>query len=294
MTRLLDLTASQMADLDRAGLRDAIAASEGRTIAAEVIAPAPPLLWDVSNAELVAAMGADLVLLNMFDVTAPALTGTPDCPPEEVIRQTRRLTGRPIGINLEPVGVPTGHLATQDNACTAVELGVQMIVVTANPSTRADNAAITHGIAEVSAGVGQNALVVGGRMHAAGVNGQSGHRLATADDVTAFVEAGADVVLLPAPGSVPGFTVNRVGELTEHAHDLGALVLASIGTSQEGADEHTVRTLALGAKQAGADILHLGDAGYTGICVPPNITTASIAIRGVRHTWRRMAMSTVR
>ena len=294
MTRLLDLTASQLTSLDRAGLRHAVRDSEGRVVAAEVIGPAFPLIDQVSNAELVAAMGADLIILNLVDVTAPTLRGMPPCPPDDVIHQARRLTGRPLGLNLEPVGVPAGHLATQDNARRAVDLGIQMVVVTANPSTGADNAAITRGIEQVSTGVGQDALVVGGRMHAAGVAGQSGRSLVAPDDVAAFVEAGADMVLLPAPGTVPGLTLERVGELAEHAHTLGALVLASIGTSQEGADEHTVRTIALAAKQAGADVLHLGDAGYTGVAVPTNITTASVAIRGVRHTWRRMAWSPLR
>ena len=70
----------------------------------------------------------------------------------------------------------------------------------------------------------------------------------------------------------------------------GALAVAAIGTSQEGADAETVREMALAAKRCGADVLHLGDAGVSGVAEPMNVLTASVAIRGRRHTYRRMAM----
>jgi hypothetical protein len=56
---------------------ESIRLSEGRVVAAEVIAIAPPLLDRLSNAELAAAMGADLILLNFYDVSAPQVMGFP-------------------------------------------------------------------------------------------------------------------------------------------------------------------------------------------------------------------------
>lgn len=70
--------------------------------------------------------------------------------------------------------------------------------------------------------------------------------------------------------------------------------MLTIGTSQEGADEHTIRQIALASKMAGADMHHIGDAGYHGIAVPENIMAYSIAIRGKRHTYIRMARSPLR
>ncbi len=52
--------------------------------------------------------------------------------------------------------------------------------------------------------------------------------------------------------------------------------MLTIGTSQEGADESTIRQIALAAKMAGADIHHIGDAGFYGIAVPENIMAYSI------------------
>lgn len=67
--------------------------------------------------------------------------------------------------------------------------------------------------------------------------------------------------------------------------------MTTIGTSQEGADEDTIRQIALMCKMAGTDIHHIGDSGYMGMALPENITAYSVAIRGKRHTYRRMAMS---
>lgn len=44
-------------------------------------------------------------------------------------------------------------------------------------------------------------------------------------------------------------------------------------------------------KMAGTDIHHIGDTGYPGMALPENIMAYSVAIRGVRHTYHRMAAS---
>ena len=67
--------------------------------------------------------------------------------------------------------------------------------------------------------------------------------------------------------------------------------MTAIGTSQEGADEQTIRQIALLCKMSGTDLHHLGDAGFPGIAAPENIMSYSIAIRGKRHTYARMARS---
>ena len=54
--------------MNKEELLSAIAASEGRILVCETIGTLQPMLGDVTNAEFVSAMGADIVLLNMFDV----------------------------------------------------------------------------------------------------------------------------------------------------------------------------------------------------------------------------------
>jgi len=123
---------------------------------------------------------------------------------------------------------------------------------------------------------------------------EAAEHIITKEDVRRFREAGADILLFPAPGTVPGITMEYVRELVSFAHELGALTITAIGTSKEGTDAATIRQIALLCKMTGTDIHHLGDTGYTGMALPDNIQAYSVAIRGVRHTYHRMAASVMR
>lgn len=64
MTRLLDQYGPSFAALTGTELIEAIRASEGRSLLAEVDSSAAPLFKDTANAEIAAAFGADLICLN--------------------------------------------------------------------------------------------------------------------------------------------------------------------------------------------------------------------------------------
>lgn len=306
--RLLDTTARELLGYGRSELLTAIRGSEGRTMAAEVIAPAMAAVHDVSNPELAAAMGADIVILNLLDVRRPAVSATDSGDPAQVVRLVKRLTGRVVAVNLEAVdpradlvtqgrfgdGETAGRLATPDNAAAAVALGVDAIVLTGNPGMGVTNAALAEAVSATRAAAGDQVVLMAGKMHAAGTAAEAGAGIVDARAIEAFVAAGADVVVLPAPGTVPGCHEAQVRAWVEAAHASGALTMTAIGTSQEGADVDTVRRLALMAKMTGTDIHHLGDCGYFGIALPENLLAYSIAIRGRRHTYRRMASSLLR
>ena len=69
MKRILDCQSSDFRNMTRQELLDAIAGSEGRTIACETIGAIMPMLGDITNAEFAAAMGADILLLNLLQST---------------------------------------------------------------------------------------------------------------------------------------------------------------------------------------------------------------------------------
>lgn len=305
LKRLIDTTARELTSYNKAELLTAISDSEGRTLAAETIGTVTPMLVNITNAEFVASLGADLIMLNIFDVNDPIIQGLPQTSPEDTIREVKRLTGRMVAINLEPAvikdgqeesvwNLTTGRQATVENARKAADMGVDMIVLTGNPGVGVDNEAIIQSLSRLKEAVGDRVILTAGKMHASGIISEAGEKILTEKDVEAFVDAGADVILLPAPGTVPGITMEYAGNLIRKAHEKGALAMTTIGTSQEGADEATVRQIALMCKMAGADIHHIGDSGYMGMALPENITAYSVAIRGKRHTYRRMAMSLLR
>lgn len=305
MKRILDCSASDFAAMGPKELLASIAASEGRTLASETIGTVSPVLADISNAELAAAMGADILLLNIFDVKNPIIQGLPKTEPENVVRLLKKLTGRPIGINLEPVeqslastdpeenlwAMTDGRKATLENGRRAADMGVNMILLTGNPGVGVTNDAIAQTLALYKKELGDRVVLAAGKMHASGILTEGAEKIITKEDIAAFAKAGADIILLPAPGTVPGITTEYIRSLVTYAHSLGCLTITAIGTSQEGADTATIRQIALMCKMTGTDMHHLGDSGLTGIAAPENIQAYSIAIRGIRHTYRRMARS---
>ena len=303
--RLLDCTSSDIAGMTGKELAEAIAGSEGRVLVCETIGAVQPMLGDVTNAEFAAAMGADMLILNLFGVNHPVINGLPDTAPEDTIREVKRLTGRAVGINLEPLEegiestvdtnsewkLTSGRAGTLENAERAVAMGVDFIVLTGNPGVGVTNQAIVRTLREYRERFGDQILLIAGKMHAAGILSESGENIITEEDVRAFAEAGADVMLMPAPGTVPGITTEYIRGLVSCAHSLGKLTLTAIGTSQEGADASAIREIALMCKMTGTDLHHLGDSGYVGMALPENILEYGKVIRGVRHTYHRMASS---
>lgn len=305
--RVLSMTPSELTNLTKKDFLAAVAESEGRVMACETIGLVPPMLVDVTNAEFVASQGADLILLNMFDVQAPVVQGLPAVPAGETVRELKRLTGRMIGVNLEPVddalakdnadtvwAMSPGRYATVENAVRAQEMGVDMLVLTGNPGNGVSNAAIVSTLTAISKKIGDKIVLCAGKMHASGVVGEGGENIITKKDIAAFAKAGADVILLPAPGTVPGITTEYIRSLVSYAHSLGKLTITAIGTSQEGADVDTIRRIALECKMTGTDIHHIGDTGYMGMALPENIMAYSVVIRGIRHTYHRIAQSIAR
>lgn len=306
MKRFLNCNASDFEKMTKSELIESIAASEGRIVVCETIGAVHQMLGDVTNAEFAASMGADIILLNIFDVNNPVMHGLPaDVKPEDYIRKIKELTGRPVGLNLEPLeegvdstvetdewaGLSSGRAGTLENAKKAVEMGADFIVLTGNPGIGVTNKAITNTLKLYRKELGDSVVLIAGKMHAAGILGEAGEKIITKEDVREFAEAGADIILMPAPGTVPGITMEYIRGLVSYAHELGKLTLTSIGTSQEGADVSTIREIALMCKMAGTDLHHLGDSGYMGMALPENIFEYGKVIRGVRHTYHRMAAS---
>ena len=293
MKRILNCTGKEMLSYKREELKQAIKASEGRTIVSETVISIPPLLHDVSNPELAASFGADMILLNTFDVLHPHIEGISSLHPVDTLKT---YIARPIGCNLEPIDehiammedrldLPEGRQASEKTFKRANELGLQFICLTGNPGTGVSNSSISRAIKIAKTSF--DGLIIAGKMHSAGVD----EPLVDLEAISQFIDAGADIILLPAVNTVPGLDEETVRKACTYIHERGALVLTAIGTSQEGADEETIREIGLMNKRCGADLQHIGDAGWCGIALPENIMSLSIAIRGKRWTYHRMASS---
>ena len=292
--RLISCSASDVEKMNREELLQSIKASSGRVILAENDVIIPPFSNNITNSEVVCGFGADLVLLNCLDLNELRIIGLEN----EIspISKLKELTGKPIGLNLEPIdltadldseliGISDGRVASEKNLKKAQELGFDFICLTGNPGTGVTNKEISLSIKKARKIF--SGIIIAGKMHSAGVS----EKIIDKETIETFANSGADIILVPVAGTVPGFSKEEMATAIQNIQRLGKLAMSTIGTTQEGADVDTIRTLALTSKIAGADIQHIGDAGFNGTADPENIMALSIAIRGKRHTYFRMCQS---
>lgn len=295
--RFLNCVSSDFQTMNKADLLQAIKASEGRTVLVENVCTVYPPTSDVTGAEIARACGGDLVLLNTFDVFNPQIMGLPET--NQPVKLLKELAGRPIGVNIEPVDqnakmeeekqtIADGRMSSEVTFKKASELGFDFICLTGNPGTGVSNKAILDSI--YIAKEHFSGLIIAGKMHGAGVS----ESVMDLEAISDFIDAGADIILIPAAGTVPGVTMDDMVEATRLIKQKGALSLSANGTSQDTAHPQTIREIALMGKMAGVDIHHIGDSGPGGIAPYQNIFELSRTIRGERHTIRMMASSAKR
>jgi len=318
--RFLTSTPKEILAMDREEILEAIKLSEGRIIMVAARTRGPNIVDGVSNAEVAAAFGADIVLLDTYNVHNPYVPGLPDkrmAGESETIedqvqitlgrgwtlKEIRELIGRPVGILLAippeegTKGLKKHYgdiLATRENARLAVELGADVIVIAGWGETKT----VTNIVSEIRNEVGDKVILSLSRVHGPGLIGElgkGGKDLITEEEIEEFAKAGPDIISLPAPGTFYGWTIDHTCKLVDIIHECGVLASVGLHTSQEGSDLETIRRLAIYAKMSGAEIYELGDSGFTESMIPPeNILAFSVAVRGRRHTYRRMAASPLR
>jgi len=291
--RLLSALPSELKNYNKEELLESILLSEGRTILSEVIGEGS-LFRDVSNAEMAAAFGADILLLNFFDFNKAGFKNIEGTNAEEITAEIKRLTGKILAVNLEPTAeaeeinkISSGRKANLDNLEKAVDAGFELVNFTGNPSVGVSNKEILKAVKLCADNFGDKIIISAGKMHMSGIK----EDYLSKEYIEKLIKAGADIILLPAPGTVPGIDLENIKEAIKIIHQADKLALTAIGTSQESSGQETIREIALMSKMAGADIQHIGDAGYGGIALPENILALSKVIRGRRHTYRKMALS---
>jgi hypothetical protein len=292
--RLISCATSDIKKMSPKDLKDAIIASEGRVILGETVVTSPPLLKGITNSEIMAAFSADMLLLNEYDVFTRYINGMEN--DENPIETIKYLTGKPVGINLEPVDydvktveeritLPKGRMASEETFIEASNQKIDFICLTGNPATGVTNVSIEKSI--IKAKKYFSGLIFAGKMHGAGVN----EKVVSEENLLKFIELGADGILVPTAGTVPGVNEQDLSSVVCKAKGLGALTIGTVGTSQESADISTIREFGLSNKRVGVDIHHLGDGAYGRLPEPENLLALSICIRGKRHTYYRMSQS---
>lgn len=296
IARLISANSSELLKMNGDELKQSIKASEGRTVLSENVV-IQPAIDGLTMSEIAAAFGADLILLNLFDVFEPKVSGLEVKDAKDTVKRLKELTGRPIGVNLEPVDpdakmestkfeLPKGRIATAESMRRAEELGFNFVCFTGNPpGSGVTNKMIVQAVRTAKENF--SGMIIAGKMHGAGVD----EPVADEESVKAMIDAGADVILVPAVGTVPGFTSDELIKIVKIVHQHDGLVMSTIGTSQESSGKDVIREIALKNKTCGVDIQHIGDAAWGVLSPTETIFELSKTIRGLNHTISRMARS---
>lgn len=285
---LLDCTPNEFSALRREEILHGIRISGGKVLASMVNGNVSSYAGDLTNAELCAASGAEILILDQFDAENPFIEGLPAVKqPMDTIRMVKKLTGRLIGIRLIAVDpenhkknkkLSRGMLATPQNAVKAAAMGANVLLITG------DHSSIKDALREIRKAIGDGMILFAG-------NGGSGNEFPTIDDINGYINNGADGVLLQGSGTMPGCTEKWCEERIAHIHYRGKLAIVSVGNGMENADSDTVKRIAFSAKLAGADLHLFGDDSVMGIADPEVFMAYSLVIRGRKETLRRMAIS---
>ncbi|MBR0420220.1 MAG: hypothetical protein IJI66_13750 [Erysipelotrichaceae bacterium] len=304
VVRLISASKSDIEKMSPMELKESIYKSESRVIMGQhLLFAGPGVVRGITNSELMFAWGADMVMLNTIDLddmnNNPGLCGLS-------LKELKARCNRPIGVYL---GCPKagsedggkkalyrreGMLATKEHILKCKEIGADFIVLGGNPgsgTSLSDIIACTKLAKEL---LGDEMIIMSGKWED-GINekvlGDPTAEYDTKDVIRQLIDAGADCINLPCPGSRGGITVEDIRSLVQYVHTYkpGTLTMCFLDSSVECADEETIRQIAILMKQTGADIHAIGDGGFGGCTWPKNVYQLSVSIKGEHYTWYRMA-----
>ncbi|MBC2286181.1 hypothetical protein [Listeria farberi] len=302
VTRLISASKQDFEQMNGRDLKRSIFKSEGRVVMSQhLLFASNGLVRNVTNTELMAAFGADMIMLNTFNLNDvannPGLQGL-------TLKELKTRVNIPIGIYLGCPGKNKvvekklydveGMLATDEHILKAKELGADFLVLGGNPGSGTSINDIIVTTKKARQLVGDDMLLFSGKWEDGIDEKVLGDPLAKRDAkeiIRELIDAGTDVIDLPAPGSRHGISTSMIQELVQYTHQYkpGTLAMTFLNSSVEGADPETIRLIALKMKETGADIHAIGDGGFSGCTTPENILQLSISLKGKPYTYFRMA-----
>ncbi|MBE6116225.1 MAG: hypothetical protein E7187_05295 [Erysipelotrichaceae bacterium] len=302
--RLISASKSDFQKMNAMELKESIYKSESRTIMGQhLLFAGPGVVRGVTNSELMFAWGADMVMLNTIDLddlsNNPGLCGLS-------LKELRERCNRPIGIYL---GCPKagsedggkkalyrreGMVATREHILKCKEIGADFIVLGGNPGSGTSLTDVIAATKLAKSLLADDMIIMAGKWEdgiTEKVLGDPTAEYDVKDVIRQLIDAGADCIDLPCPGSRGGITVEDIRSLVQYVHQYkpGTLTMCFLDSSVECADEETIRQIAILMKQTGADIHAIGDGGFGGCTWPKNIYQLSVSIKGEHYTWFRMA-----
>ena len=101
MKRIFELTNGDIESLDKNQLKEILKHSEGRAVMSETIISYTPYIREVSNPELSASFGADMITLNTFNFEKPYVFGFGNANLSNGIEDTFKVISEEIKNNIK-------------------------------------------------------------------------------------------------------------------------------------------------------------------------------------------------
>lgn len=315
--RLISSTRSEIRTMSAKELKNSIRSCEGRVILSQNYIGLPPLVEGTTNAELAESMGADMVFFNGYPMDKSI-----DIPAFQVevykegkyvhesyrLKEMKSLTKGPLGVYLEcGLGddkdtstnpgmtlIRPERVASDENLKKLIEENVDFVVLAGNPGSGTTMETIIDATKRAKKILGDQVMIWSGKWEDGVKEKVLGDPLRhnNKEVIAQLIDAGADVICLPMPGSRTGITVECIRDLVTFIHEYGdgsTLAMSFLDGSVEGSDEDTVRMCGIMSKQTGADIHAIGDAGCSGMSTPEDIYQLAMTIKGRRLTWLKTA-----
>ena len=314
--RLISSTKSEIRTMNKEELKYSIQASEGRVILSQNYVGSNALDEGTTNTELAEMFGADMIFFNGYSMNPES--NMPGLMVYEFnngayeqkyyrLKDMKKITKSPLGIYLEcGLGddpktstsatsnlIRPDRTASDENLRKLLDEEADFVILAGNPGTGTSMDTIVDSTKRAKKILGDKVMIWAGKWED-GVNEYvlgDPLRPDSKEVITKLIDAGADVICLPMPGSRTGITVTDIRELVTYIHTYkpGTLAMSFLDGSVEGSDESTIRECSLMSKQTSADIHAIGDAGLSGVASPEGIYQMALTIKGRRLTWFKMA-----
>lgn len=205
---------------------------------------------------------SDFVLLNFLD--NESLMYNKQRKYKKINNISSLFMGRVFTMNLEEIDnidsalsqwkISEGRLVPMSKGKPLKEIGVEIMCIKENEKFDRATETIYRIVKDLKGNTVSDVLVIFGKMYNQDRIYKENEEIISKMDIDDYIEAGADVILLPAPGLMKGLTIKDIMDLVSYVHSKNKIAMTYVDVSKNVLTNYSIRDLAFMSKLCGADI----------------------------------------